>query len=124
MNISAESVSNAAATLETAANAGAARQVLALKNALINATDALLQNINAWLRSYDEKVTKPVRNSPDPAVLKRLKQGCENYDIAAIDEAMNALENTEYETGNDLIAWLREKIGVSEFEEVARRLGG
>jgi hypothetical protein len=42
--------------------------------------------------------------------------------MSGIDRAMSELESADYEEGADLVAWLKEKIGISEFAEAAERL--
>jgi CheY-like chemotaxis protein len=67
---------------------------------------------------------RPRRPSPDPAVLDHLLRACRAYDMDAVDEAMQDLETFHYHEGGDLVAWLREKISLLDFEEVMKRLSG
>jgi hypothetical protein len=65
---------------------------------------------------------KPRRAFPDREILARLKKCCEAYDISGIDEAIEELEGSSYDTGADLVAWLREKIDIMELDEIIGRL--
>jgi hypothetical protein len=42
--------------------------------------------------------------------------------MSGIDDAVAELDKYDYDEGADLIAWLKEKIVVSEIDEVAERL--
>jgi hypothetical protein len=49
-------------------------------------------------------------------------QACRTFDIDGVDRAMEELESCEYETGADMVAWLREKADGMGFKEIAGRL--
>jgi hypothetical protein len=59
---------------------------------------------------------------PDREILAKLRKGCEMYNIAIIDTAMDELESANYDTGTELVAWLREKTDMSMFDEIIERL--
>ena len=82
----------------------------------------LLDNIDEFFVALDKKNGLPKRNAPDPNTLIKLKQSCEAYDMSGIDEALDELSGFTYETSNDLIPWLKEKINITEFGEVIGRL--
>jgi len=42
--------------------------------------------------------------------------------MSGIDEAMAELDKNDYEEGADLVAWLKEKIDISEIDDAAARL--
>jgi CheY-like chemotaxis protein len=123
-SIGAENARSAAAALENAAGNRNTEQALRLKDALLDSAGELLKNIEGWLGAYGGTQNRPKLSAPSPALLERLKTGCENYDIARIDEIMAELEGAEYETGSELVAWLRKQIDISAFETAVERLGG
>ncbi|MDR0486628.1 MAG: transporter substrate-binding domain-containing protein, partial [Treponema sp.] len=124
--IGAEAVREAAMKLETMSRAGDWDGVLAQNDKLITDAQTVVADVKAWLEQYDAALpgsAKPrLKAAPDREVLERLRQGCENYDMNSVDQAMSELESADYEEGADLVAWLREKIDISEFAEAAERL--
>ena len=120
--IGAETIREAALTLENLSRAEDLDNVLALNKRLINDTEVIVENVKKWLDQYDADNAKPRLKAPDREVLARLMQSCENYDMAGIDKAMSELESTDYEKDADLVKWLKEKIVISEISEAATRL--
>jgi CheY-like chemotaxis protein len=121
-NIGAEAVAEAAAELEAVARKGDLARFTALAEPLLKDTERLAADISAWLKAYDAAHRKPSLQAPDRDVLIQLRRSCEAYDMSGIDEAMDELESVSYDTGADLVEWLREKIGVMEMDEVVERL--
>jgi HPt (histidine-containing phosphotransfer) domain-containing protein len=120
--IGAEALREAALKLETMSRAGDWAGVLSYNDRLIKDAETIVTNVRAWLENYDSRNAKPRLKTPDRDILAKLQQSCETYDMTGIDWAMFELESSVYEEGGDLIAWLREKIDVSEFGEAAERL--
>jgi len=121
--IGAEAIREAALELENKSRAGDLQGVLAKNDKLINDTEVIVANVKAWLEQYDaSREKKPLHKTPDKEVLKRLKKSCDNFNMKGIDEAIAELESADYEEGGELVAWLREKIDISEIKEIADRL--
>jgi hypothetical protein len=110
-----------AARMEAAAKAGDFAKVLAENGKLLEEEKALEAAIKAWLRVNDTLNSKPHQPTPDPVLLSRLRECCEQYNMNEVDEIMDELESFYYDNdnGNDLIIWLREKINLSDFTSVA-----
>ena len=121
-SIGAETAREAAHDLEAMARAGDLAGILANNETFIKNTEKIVAGIKEWLDDYDDKNRKPLLKAPNPEVLERLKQGCKNFNMKDIDKAMSELESTDYEKDADLVAWLREKINISEFSEVVERI--
>ena len=121
-NISAEQVRSQAAKMEAAARNGDFAAFFELSGPLIKDAEILLENIKSWFEQYDKANEKPRRKSPDKELLIKLRKSCEAYDMSGIDGAMDELESAGYETGADLIEWLREKIDMMELDEVIEKL--
>jgi len=122
-NIGAESIREAAFELEKISKEGNLRGVWALNGKLIADTKIIVANIKTWLDQYDAaREKKPVQKAPDKELLKQLRQNCENYDIKGADKILTVLESVDYEKGNEMIQWLRDKIENSGFSEAAERL--
>jgi PAS domain S-box-containing protein len=120
--IGAESIREAALNLENLARSGDINKVLELNNQLISDTETVVESVKTWLEGYDSLNAKPLQKAPNPEVLARLRQCCEKFDMSGIDKAMAELESTDYEEGNDLVKWLKDKIVISEITEAAARI--
>ena len=121
-SIGAEAIKEAASSLEKMARANDFDGVIANNETLIENTKKIMDNISNWLNSYDAQNKKSILKVPDPAVLEKLKWGCENFNMKDIDKAIHELESYSYEQDADFVAWLREKINISEFSEIAEKI--
>jgi len=121
-NIGAEALREAAFNLEKMSRAGDIKGVLSQNEKLIKDAEVIVANVKAWLEQYDALNAKPRLKTPDRKVLARLRQCCENYNMSGIDQAMSELDSFSYDEGADLVAWLKEKIVISEIDEMAARL--
>ena len=121
-SIGAEGIRSKAARLEAAAKAGDLVAVLAENETLLNDAQLLLTAVQGWLEKQDSISEKPRLPYPEPALLDNLRQCCEEFDMNGADAAMEQLESVCYDTGNDLIVWLREKIDISDFPAIAERI--
>jgi len=121
-SIGAEMTKEAAFNLEKMARAGDFDGVMANNGLFIKDTEIIVANVKKWLDEYDGKNKKPLLKAPDQEVLDRLKQGCENFNMKEIDKAISELESADYEQDEGLVAWLREKISISEFSGIAERI--
>jgi HPt (histidine-containing phosphotransfer) domain-containing protein len=121
-SIGAEILGSKAEALEYAAKAGDLDFVRENHRLFILEADQLLAGINAEINQMAAGNPKPRKKEPAEEVLEDLAQACRTFDIDGVDKAMEELESCEYETGSDLIAWLREKADGMSFKEIAGRL--
>jgi CheY-like chemotaxis protein len=124
--ICAESVGNMAESLEYAASAGNMAFIKENNGSFIEAAEKLLDALRAALCSVERKKEgeqgKTLKDAPDGALLEKLAERCENYDMDGIDGVMAELESFDYAARADLIAWLRERVEKMEFAEIRNRL--
>ncbi|MDR1932485.1 MAG: response regulator [Spirochaetales bacterium] len=120
--ISARAVGRRAEKLEHAAKAGNLACVETENDGFIRAAEKLIADLTELLDFLEAKLSKPHKAAPDPALLARIRDAAENYDISEIDAAMEELEQYTYESDTDITPWLREQIDKSEFEEIRQRL--
>jgi CheY-like chemotaxis protein len=120
--IGAEEIRAAALELEQKSRAGDLEFVLAHNEKLVADAAAVTANVKAWIDGYDAVNAKPRLKAPDRALLVKLRQSCESYNMSGIDEAMEELEKSDYEEDADLITWIREKLDISEMDEISERL--
>jgi len=121
-NICAEQIRAAAAELEATARNDDLAGVLKLTRPILRAAEHLVDNINAWFKTYDDKNEKPRKSEPDRDILAKLMKSCEIYDMSGVDAAMDELESASYDNGAELVKRLREKIDIMEFDEVIEQL--
>jgi len=122
--IGAEEVRAQALELENLSRAGDLQAVWAKNDKLIADAQVIVANVKAWLDKNDVQQEKPRLKAPDKDLLIKLREGCENYDMDSIEEAMKELESNDYDEDADLITWIREKIDISKMGEVVKRLAG
>jgi signal transduction histidine kinase/CheY-like chemotaxis protein/HPt (histidine-containing phosphotransfer) domain-containing protein len=120
--ISANSIGQRAEQLEHAAKDGKEDFVKEENEDFIRAAGQFIGNLSGLLDVLDENIQKPRKAAPDPALLARVRDAAENYDMSGLDSTMEELEQCVYETDAELIPWLREQIDKSEFEEIMERL--
>ena len=121
-SVCAEEVSEMAESLEKAANAGDYDYVATHNVAFVETARKLISDIQDMLLLVQEETQKSKRAIPDTETLKRLHDACLNYEMNAMDEAIAELEAYDYESGGELIAWLRQNAEKANFDEIADRL--
>ena len=121
-SIGASALQNTALQLEKAAKAGDLTYVQEHNEQFLKEAGELIASIKAWLAAYDAAHEKPVADSPSLATLRDLKRGCDDYDINAIDRAMDELEGMTYENDQELVAWLRARVDNIDYAEISERL--
>jgi HPt (histidine-containing phosphotransfer) domain-containing protein len=124
-NIGASDVVKRAARMETAAKSGDLPGVLAENGELLEYARALGEAISAWLSERDAGLEKPRLDVPDPTLLTNLKISCSRFDMNEADSIIDELCKYAYndDSDNELIAWLREKVDLSDFGAVEDRIG-
>ena len=123
--ICAGEVGKQAEALEAAAKAGAYEEVARDNDGFIEQAEALLTRIGELLRNTgmqgDAKQKAP---APDPALLEKLLEASKRFKSTVMEEILAELEGYEYESGGDLVEWLREQMDNLEYEAIQDRLEG
>jgi signal transduction histidine kinase/CheY-like chemotaxis protein len=122
--ICAQEAGKEAAVLEEAARAGDWETVEARNGHFIRTLEALLKNLEALLKNPEvfPAATGEKTAAPDPALLDKMLQGCKDYDITAMEEALAGLLAHTYESGGELVSWLRKQVDNVEYEAIRERL--
>jgi signal transduction histidine kinase/CheY-like chemotaxis protein/HPt (histidine-containing phosphotransfer) domain-containing protein len=120
--ISADAIGQKAERLEHAAKAGNMVLVEAENGEFIAMVEKFIIRLDDLLNTLNLLLQKPLRPAPDRALLAKVLEAVENYEMGDLDEALNELEQYNYETEADLVSWLRDQIDQSEFESVKLRL--
>jgi hypothetical protein len=106
--------------LENAAKLKDASFIEAETEQFILTAENIFSGINLFLQNLPakEKLEKPEKDSPAPELLAILKTATEEYDMAALNDVIEKLDNWQYRSAPDLISWLREQAGKSNFENI------
>jgi CheY-like chemotaxis protein len=118
--VGAAAIGKMAEELEQAAGNGDIEFFNAHSGAFLDALENLSMSLKDFLDTV--KIKKPLLPAPDPALLTKVLEASIQYDMEQLDAAMDELEHYGYESGSDLIVWLREKIANSELEKIQERL--
>jgi len=92
--------------------------LLSENDAFVKLMEILLNTIEEALSVISAKHGKPHASSPDPALLRELREACVKYDIGKVDKVMEKLESFKYENGEALITWLHEQVDDMSFSEI------
>jgi CheY-like chemotaxis protein len=121
--ICAETIGRQAEALEKAARSGDIKYVEANNTFLIETVERLLKKLGELLaRIMERAAAKPVVQRPDPVLLQEFANACEHYKANAMEEILGKLEACQYESGGELITWLREQMDNLEYDAIGERL--
>jgi CheY-like chemotaxis protein len=111
--------------LEFAAKAGDYERVESKNAAFISKVEADLKALEELLRTASKNGDeKPKAAAPGKALLEKLLDASKRFKPAIMEEVLAELEKYEYESGGDLIPWLREQIDNLEYDAVREKLEG
>jgi PAS domain S-box-containing protein len=125
--ICADEAGRMAEALEISAKSGDFARVMAGNETFMARVEELLLQLESLSRSADEigeeldgdKNTQP---SPDCSLLAKMLAASQAYDIDTMQDVMEALEKYKYESGGELISWLRERLVNFEYDEISEKL--
>ena len=124
-NIGAEDLGNQAERLEKAAINDDWDYIEAVNGDFIKAAEKIISDVNSFLKNVmpnDPEASKPEKKNPDPGTLDKILEACENYDINALRQAIDALAEFRYPTFPDLAQWTREQSNKSNFSVIQKRI--
>jgi signal transduction histidine kinase/DNA-binding response OmpR family regulator len=121
--ICADGIGKQAEELEHAAKAGDYEKVAADNDAFISRVEKFLADLTALLEkdagAGPEKPRAPV---PDKALLEKILDASRHFKPRVMEESLAELEKYAYESGGDLVLWLREQVDNLEYDAVQKRL--
>jgi hypothetical protein len=121
--ICANGIGRRAEELEHAAREGKIAFVQANNEPLITELEELLTRLGDLLARISVPLDSKTRAlAPDPALLQKFAEDCRHYRTISMEETLAELEKCEYETGGELIAWLREQMDNLEYNVIRERL--
>jgi signal transduction histidine kinase/CheY-like chemotaxis protein len=119
-SIGAEEVGRLAEELETAAKAGNFTVVSEKNGVFLIRARKLIERLSPLLKG--DAPAKEQKSAPDRDQLTAILEASAEYDTNAMTLAMEELDKYFYETGTDLVDWLREQIENLEYDLVKKRL--
>ena len=121
--ICAEGAAKQAEALEHAARSGDIPYLEANNAPLIAAVKALLKNLETFFKHIEARAgKKPAAPMPDTALLQNMYDACKHFKANLMEEALKKLEAYQYESGGDLVTWLREQVDNLEYDAIQERL--
>ena len=117
--VSAESLGNRAESLERKAQEGNFNYIQERNAAFISDIEALLANLGDKLKAGERGAKK---KAPDKGALSDLLEASKSFDVRGVATAMAELEKYEYESGGELVQWIREKLKTMSLGEIEERL--
>jgi len=121
--IFANEVGSKSESLEKAAKYGDFAYIAANNDDFIKTTQQLISEIEALLSELCAAENKPFAEKPNAETLEKLRGACINYDMNIVDEAIAELEAFSYDSGSELVEWLRRNAELTNFDEIVERLG-
>ena len=121
-SICADVVGDMAETLENAAKSGDYDFIATLNAPFLEAAYKLVSEIDAMLTRMNTDSPKERKDAPDKELLNRILEACKDYDMDTLDAALEELESYEYESGNELVAWLWENAQQFNIEQIVEKL--
>jgi len=89
----------------------------------IQIVEKLLEDLGKLLAAVTkQKGAKPLSPKPDAALLRDIAEACKHYKVNDMEEMLAKLEAYQYESGGDLVAWLREQVDNLEYDVIQERL--
>jgi CheY-like chemotaxis protein len=123
-SICANEAGDYAAALEIAARAKDIETIRTKNNGLIKTVETLLSSLNELLAKTEKGGTKKQRaGAPDRFLLTRLLEACKQYEpITELERTVVELEKYEYDSGGELVSWLRKQLDNLEYDAIRDRL--
>ncbi|MDR1143619.1 MAG: response regulator [Spirochaetaceae bacterium] len=121
--ICAGEIGRDAEELEYAAKAADYEKVSSKNTAFIEKTEAFLEDLRKLLEGTAKGAEKKRRAAaPEKALLEKLLDASRRFKPAIMEEVMTELEGCEYESGGELIPWLREQLDNLEYDAIREKL--
>jgi CheY-like chemotaxis protein len=123
--ICAEETGKQAEALEAAAKAGDWETVKNNNGIFIRNVEALLAGMKEFFAGMGKTGSgekKPRAAAPDRELLAGMRGACNEYNIAAMEEVLLELEKYSYESGDELIVWLRRRLDNFDYDAIRERL--
>jgi PAS domain S-box-containing protein len=121
--ICADEAAKMAEDLEQAGRNKDKRYIQTHTDPFIKIVEQMLEKLKKFMASVAEQAEgKPLFPKPDKAVLRDIAEACKHYKVNKMEEMLDKLEMYQYESGGDLVVWLREQMDNLEYDAIQERL--
>jgi hypothetical protein len=121
--ICADGVGKEAEALESAARTGGLERVIAGNVPFIEKAEALLRDIGQLLEKAETaKGARQKIPAPEKELLDQMLDAVKRYKTSGMEEILVKLESRDYESGGELVVWLREQMDNLEYDAIRERL--
>jgi PAS domain S-box-containing protein len=121
--ICAEAAAKMADNLEQAGRKKDKQYIQTHTDPFIETIEQMLEKLKKFMASVAEpEGGKPLSPKPDAAVLREIAEACKHYKVNKMEEMLDKLEMYQYESGGDLVAWLRGQMDNLEYDAIQKRL--
>ena len=122
--ICADSIGKLAETLEHAGRQENLAFIEENNESLIEKASSLHATLMEFFAAQAaDEGAKSKAGSPDLALLAEVLAACKQFKSSVMEDALQKLESFEYESGGDLVPWLRDQIDNLEYDAIQERLG-
>jgi signal transduction histidine kinase/CheY-like chemotaxis protein/ABC-type amino acid transport substrate-binding protein len=123
--VGAEKLGDMAEKLEAAAKQKDEAYIKANNGEFIETAEKLIADLVEFIKTLPEDfgdAEKPEKDAPDPEILAALRQAANDYDITALQDAIEKLNAFRYRSQPDLVKRLREYASVSDFVGILKQM--
>jgi PAS domain S-box-containing protein len=121
--ICADEAAKMAEDLEQAGRKRDRRYIQTNTDQFIKIVEQMLEKLKKFMASVTEQQSgKPLSPKPDTAILRDIMEACKHYKVNKMEEMLDKLEMYQYESGGDLVVWLREQMDNLEYDVIQKRL--
>jgi signal transduction histidine kinase/CheY-like chemotaxis protein len=121
-SISADAAGALAEKLEKAARERDAELLRNETSSFIDLAAKLIGKFTELIKKQDASFSKPGMPAPDPEIIQKIYEAAASYNMQALDKALEMLEQYSYDSGGELVSWLREQADFSEFDSISEKL--
>jgi signal transduction histidine kinase/CheY-like chemotaxis protein len=108
--------------MERTARAGDGQTIRAQNGRFLEMAEKFLASLEDMLQKSAQGKYRQSARAPDPALLQNLAEACAHYRANLMYEIIAGLEKYQYESGGELVTWLREKANNLEYDAIWERL--
>jgi signal transduction histidine kinase/CheY-like chemotaxis protein len=120
-SLCADGVGKLAEELERLAKSGDFHAVASKNDEFVRAVNRLISDLSALFPDEERSVGKTLP-APDRRTLASIKDACAVYDASLIEDALSELESFSYDSGAEIVEWLREQFDELEYDDMRERL--
>ncbi|MCL2191035.1 MAG: hypothetical protein FWB79_03495 [Treponema sp.] len=109
--------------LEAASRRGDLEYIGVNNGLFIEKATLLYARLQEFFAAHKEQPKEnPKAGSPDAALLAQFLDACKQFRSTTMEDLLKQLESFEYESGGELVAWLRDQTDNLEYDAIQERL--